>query len=89
MYVPKWHIKQLQEKYGRKYNYNIYKDVQKNPLIYNLLSNTNYQEQYKEKMYKLIETVEDNDWLINRIDFYADLISNSIISFICEVLVSI
>jgi len=60
--------------------YNIYKDVQKNPLIYNLLSNTNYQEQYKEKMYKLIETVEDNDWLINRIDFYADLISNSIIN---------
>lgn len=59
-------------------NYKKYNTEQTKPLIYNLLSNKIYQEQYKNKMYKLIEKLEKNDYLNKRIDFYFKLIEDSL-----------
>lgn len=48
------------------------------PLIYNILNNSEYQEQYKEKMVQLVEKIEQEDFLNKRIDLYANLIDESI-----------
>jgi spore coat protein CotH len=58
--------------------YDTYKYTENKPLIYNILSNTEYQNEYKEKMYKLIYALKDEDYLNKRIDLYSELISNSI-----------
>lgn len=47
------------------------------PLIYNILNNSVYQEQYKEKMRNLIEEIEKEDYINKRIDVYANLIDEA------------
>ncbi len=58
--------------------FDTYNDNPENkPLIYNILNNPIYQEQYKEKMKKLIEKIEKEDYINNRIDVYANLIDEA------------
>ena len=59
-------------------NYDKYITTESKPLIYNLLSNQKYQEQYKQKMYDLIEKLEKDDFLYKRMEYYYSLISDSI-----------
>ena len=47
------------------------------PLIYNILNNEVYQQQYKDKMMKLVEEIENEDFLNKRIDVYANLIDEA------------
>ena len=59
-------------------HFDSYNDNPENkPLIYNILSNEIYQEQYKEKMIKLVNKIEEEDFLNSRIDVYANLIDEA------------
>lgn len=44
------------------------------PLIYNILTDEIYQQQYKDKMKTLIREIEEEDFINQRIDVYANLI---------------
>jgi spore coat protein CotH len=58
--------------------YDIYKYTENKPLIYNILSNTEYQNIYIERMYKLLDALSEDDYLIKRIDLYSSLITDSV-----------
>ena len=60
------------------YNYDIYLNLQTNPLIYKLLTNEGYREEYTEKIVSLINKLEKDNWLIKRMDFYFNKIEESI-----------
>jgi spore coat protein CotH len=58
--------------------YDTYKYTENKPLIYNILSNTEYQKIYIERMYKLLDALSEDDYLIKRIDLYSSLITDSV-----------
>ena len=60
------------------YNYDIYLNLQKNPLIYKLLANEMYRVQYTEKIENLIDKLEKDNWLEKRMDFYFNKIESSV-----------
>ncbi len=54
-----------------------YEKYENKPIIYNILNNDEYMSEYKNKIKKIIDYLEHNNYIYNRIDFYEKIVHNS------------
>lgn len=55
-----------------------YENFKDKPIIYNILNNENYMQEYKEKIKKIINDLEYENYIYKRIDFYEKLVHASL-----------
>lgn len=64
---------------GAVLSYEKYNEKDKKPIIYNILSNERYMQEYKERIKKIMDYLENENYIYNKIDYYKKLVNISIL----------